>query len=127
MDLNSLGRILINFNVWLILQQQLQSTLDTNLWKWLKKNITRSEALHYYVFFLNQNLFILQELFQKIDLEDDGIVFLKEIVIYLRAMNEDIDDNVDVKVLLDQYETNGEEELKFNHFCVSLLQILCDC
>ena len=65
-----------------------------------------------------------QELFQKIDLEDDGIVFLKEIVIYLRAMNEDIDDNVDVKVLLDQYETNGEEELKFNHFCVSTVQSL---
>ena len=59
-------------------------------------------------------------MFQKIDLEDDGIVFLKEIVIYLRAMNEDIDDNVDVKVLLDQYETNGEEELKFKHFCVIL-------
>ena len=24
-----------------------------------------------------------------------------------------------MKVLLDQYETNGEEELKFKHFCVS--------
>ena len=38
----------------------------------------------------------LQELFQKIDLEDDGIVYLKEIVIYLRIMNEDIDDNLKV-------------------------------
>ena len=40
-----------------------------------------------------------QELFQKIDLEDDGIVYLKEIVIYLRIMNEDIDDNLKVKHL----------------------------
>ena len=31
-----------------------------------------------------------QELFTKIDLEDDGVVYLKEIVLYLRAMNEDI-------------------------------------
>ena len=37
-----------------------------------------------------------QELFSKIDLEDDGIVYLKEIVIYLRAMNEDIDTNLEV-------------------------------
>merc|ERR1711936_1165076 len=58
-----------------------------------------------------------KDLFTKIDLEDDGIVYLKEIVVYLRAMNEDIDDNLKVKVLLDQYETNGEEELKFKHFC----------
>lgn len=27
---------------------------------------------------------------------------------------------IQVKVLLDQYETNGEEELKFKHFCVSI-------
>ena len=38
----------------------------------------------------------LQELFRKIDLEDDGIIYLKEIVIYLRIMNEDIDDNLKV-------------------------------
>lgn len=37
-----------------------------------------------------------QELFRKIDLEDDGIIYLKEIVIYLRIMNEDIDDNLKV-------------------------------
>jgi len=61
-----------------------------------------------------------KDLFQKIDLEDDGIVYLREIVIYLRAMNEDIDVNLEVKVLLDQYELNGEEELKFKNFCVSL-------
>merc|ERR1711976_1152294 len=64
-----------------------------------------------------------KELFTNIDLEDDGIVYLKEIVIYLRAMNEDIDDNLEVKVLLDQYETNGEEELKFKHFCEIMLEL----
>merc|ERR1712087_421460 len=64
-----------------------------------------------------------KELFQKIDLEDDGIVYLKEIVIYLRIMNEDIDDNLKVKVLLDQYETNGEEELKFKHFCEIMTEL----
>ena len=42
----------------------------------------------------------LQELFQKIDLEDDGIVYLKEIVIYLRIMNEDIDENLKVSCLM---------------------------
>merc|ERR1712032_852464 len=64
-----------------------------------------------------------KELFSKIDLEDDGIVYLKEIVIYLRAMNEDIDTNLEVKVLLDQYETNGEEELKFKHFCEAMTEL----
>jgi hypothetical protein len=37
-----------------------------------------------------------QELFTKIDLEEDGLVYLKEIVVYLRAMNEDIDGNLKV-------------------------------
>merc|ERR1712106_163501 len=58
-----------------------------------------------------------KDLFTKIDLEDDGVIYLKEIVLYLRAMNDDIDNNLRVKVLLDQYDTNGEEELMFNHFC----------
>ena len=43
---------------------------------------------------------LLQEVFQKIDLEDDGIVYLKEIVIYLRIMNEDIDENLKVSCLM---------------------------
>ena len=38
----------------------------------------------------------LKELFTKIDLEDDGVVYLKEIVLYLRAMNEDIDSSLKV-------------------------------
>merc|ERR1712083_496190 len=64
-----------------------------------------------------------KELFQKIDQEDDGIVYLREIVIYLRIMNEDIDDNLKVKFLLDQYESNGEEEFKFKHFCEIMAEL----
>ena len=37
-------------------------------------------------------------MFIKIDKEDDGAIYLKEIVLYLRAMNEDIDKNLEVKM-----------------------------
>ena len=37
----------------------------------------------------------IQELFDKIDLEEDGLVYLKEIVVYLRAMNEEMDSNAE--------------------------------
>ena len=50
--------------------------------------------------------YLLQELFQKIDLEDDGIVYLKEIVIYLRIMNEDIDENLKVSCLMPSLHLN---------------------
>ena len=53
--------------------------------------------------------FTFQELFSKIDLEDDGIVYLKEIVIYLRAMNEDIDTNLEVGHLNHTSEALGSE------------------
>ena len=63
-----------------------------NKQKWERRNITRFSK--WYIF---TNFFTFcQELFSKIDLEDDGIVYLKEIVIYLRAMNEDIDTNLEV-------------------------------
>ena len=37
-----------------------------------------------------------QELFAKIDKEDDGAIYLSEIVLHMRAMNEDIDSNLEV-------------------------------
>ena len=46
--------------------------------------------------------FSLQELFEKIDQEDDGEVYLKEVVMFLRAVNEDIDSNLKVKILIEQ-------------------------
>jgi len=58
-----------------------------------------------------------KQLFEKIDQEDDGEVYLREVVLFLRAVNEDIDSNLKVKVLLDQYDTNGENILTFPMFC----------
>ena len=40
--------------------------------------------------------FSLQDLFLKIDKEDDGAIYLNEIVLHLRALNEDIDKNLQV-------------------------------
>ena len=64
-----------------------------NKQKWWRRNITRFSKKRYN---FTNFLAFCQELFSKIDLEDDGIVYLKEIVIYLRAMNEDIDTNLEV-------------------------------
>ena len=36
---------------------------------------------------------LLQELFEKIDQEADGEVYLREVVLFLRAVNEDVDKN----------------------------------
>lgn len=58
-----------------------------------------------------------QELFEKIDQEDDGEVYLREVVLFLRAVNDDVDNNLKVKNLLDQYDTNGEDVLRFPQFC----------
>ena len=63
--------------------------------------------------------FRFQELFEEIDKEDDGVVYLKEIVIHLRAVNEDINDNLKVKMFLDELDTNGSMEVDFKQFCVS--------
>ena len=38
-----------------------------------------------------QDKFISQELFDEIDQEKDGEIYLKEIVLYLRAMNEQME------------------------------------
>lgn len=58
----------------------------------------------------------VKDLFVKIDKEDDGAIYLKDIVLYLRAMNEDIDKNLEVKVLLDQYDTNGDDQVGLGQF-----------
>ena len=38
-----------------------------------------------------QDKFISQELFDEIDQEKDGEIYLKEVVLYLRAMNEQME------------------------------------
>ena len=61
----------------------------------------------------------IQELFAAIDKEDDGIVYLQDVVVHLRALNEDIDKNLKVKVFLDELDTNGTMEVDFKRFCVN--------
>ena len=41
-------------------------------------------------------MFLLQEIFDKIDKEKDGVIYLRELVLYMRAMNEEIDRNLQV-------------------------------
>ena len=59
-----------------------------------------------------------QDVFAAIDKEDDGIVYLQDVVVHLRAMNEEIDKNLKVKVFLDELDTNGTMEVDFKKFCV---------
>ena len=74
-----------------------------------------------------QDKFISQELFDEIDQEKDGEIYLKEVVLYLRAMNEQMEslevrlENwvkwrltlTQVKHLLDKYELRGMETLHY--------------
>merc|ERR1711953_1436132 len=56
-----------------------------------------------------------KELFKEIDQEKDGEIYLKEVVLYLRALNQDME-SLEVKHLLDQYELRGMEVLDFSEF-----------
>ena len=47
-------------------------------------------------------MFLLQEIFDKIDKEKDGVIYLRELVLYMRAMNEEIDRNLQVGPTLNQ-------------------------
>ena len=75
-----------------------------------------------------QDKFISQELFDEIDQEKDGEIYLKEVVLYLRAMNEQMESlevrlgrlsevknhiKTQVKHLLDKYELRGMETLHY--------------
>ena len=44
---------------------------------------------------------------------------MKDVVVFLRKAYENIDDNHDVKILLDQYDISGDRVLTFNEFAVS--------
>ena len=61
-----------------------------------------------------------QEIFKKIYENHNEEVYLKDVVVFLRKAYENIDDNHDVKILLDQYDISGDRELTFNEFAVSL-------
>merc|ERR1712012_537397 len=56
------------------------------------------------------------------DQEKDGEIYLKEVVCYLRAMNEDID-SLEVKHLLNQYDERGMEVLDYTEFVDIMRQL----
>ena len=56
-------------------------------------------------------------MFKEIDQEKDGEIYLKEVVLYLKALNQDME-TLEVKHLLDQYELRGMEVLDFSEFLV---------
>ena len=60
-----------------------------------------------------------QEIFKKIYENHNEEVYLKDVVVFLRKAYEKIDDNHDVKILLDQYDISGDRVLTFNEFAVS--------
>ena len=60
-----------------------------------------------------------QEIFKKIYENHNEEVYLKDVVVFLRKAYENIDDNHDVKILLDQYDISGDRVLTFNEFAVS--------
>ena len=63
-------------------------------------------------------------MFKEIDQEKDGEIYLKEVVLYLKALNQDME-TLELKHLLDQYDLRGMEVLDFSEFVVcGHLQIL---
>ena len=78
---------------------------------------------------------ILQEIFKKIYENHNEEVYLKDVVVYLRKAYENIDDkyevnfehkqklpkhhNLQVKILLDQFDISGDRTLTFTEFTVS--------
>ena len=64
---------------------------------------------------------IFQEIFKKIYENHNEEVFLKDVVVFLRTAYENIDENHDVKILLDQYDISGDRMLTFNEFSVMSL------
>ena len=65
-------------------------------------------------------MYISQELFKEIDQEKDGEIYLKEVVLFLKALNQDLE-TLEVKHLLDQYDLRGMEVLDFSEFVVRLV------
>ena len=46
------------------------------------------------------NIVYIKELFAELDKEEDGIVYTKNLIIQLRALNEDMDKNLKVYIVL---------------------------
>jgi hypothetical protein len=51
-------------------------------------------------------------LFAELDKEEDGVVYTRQLILQLRVLNEDIDTNLVVKNLLDQYDTQSKKDME---------------
>ncbi|XP_023329137.1 calmodulin-4, partial [Eurytemora carolleeae] len=60
------------------------------------------------------------DLFNDIDEEDDQEVYMREVVIHVRALNDDIDKNIKVKLILDEFDTHGDVTVNFKQFCIMM-------
>ena len=73
--------------------------------------ITLSKHLLFY-----QNLVFVKELFAELDEEGDGVVYTKNLIIQLRALNEDMDKNLKVccitYLVLSYYSVSKERSTK---------------
>ena len=63
--------------------------------------------------FVFEHCFV-KELFAELDKEEDGIVYTKNLIIQLRALNEDMDKNL--KVLLSNQLFGVFKTIKKSHF-----------
>ena len=50
------------------------------------------------------------------DEEEDGNIYLKQVVVTLKALNEDIEANLKVKLILDEMLDNGNTTINFKEF-----------
>ena len=50
------------------------------------------------------------------DEEEDGNIYLKQVVVTLKALNEDIEANLKVKIILDEMLDNGNTTINFKEF-----------
>ena len=53
----------------------------------------------------------LKELFEELDPEDDGAVYLKQVVVTLKALNQDIDANL--QVIMEKMINSVSSDSKF--------------
>merc|ERR1712062_356081 len=64
-----------------------------------------------------------QEMFEKIDKEEDGEVYLREVVDYLDALDNNIEQSSRVKLLMLEYKEETDKVLDFKEFTMIMDQI----
>merc|ERR1711892_72884 len=64
----------------------------------------------------NENQDEYEEMFERIDREADGEVYIREVLDFLRSMNSDLDQTPEVQQLLIQYRRKGDQILYLPEF-----------